>query len=90
MNAAEFLVSVAASIGFLFGLGGRHLPYDIVAALLIGGVIAAPIAAWLVSRLATRWLGVAVGLVLILAGVAIASRPKRVSVPAPAPAPARA
>ncbi|MEV4261712.1 sulfite exporter TauE/SafE family protein [Kribbella sp. NPDC049584] len=66
VNAAEFLVSVAASIGFLFGLGRDNLPYDIVAALLIGGVIAAPIAAWLVSRLATRWLGVAVGLVLIL------------------------
>ncbi|TCC33638.1 sulfite exporter TauE/SafE family protein [Kribbella sindirgiensis] len=66
VNAAEFLVSVAASIGFLFGLGGKHLPFDIVAALLIGGVIAAPLAAWLVSRLATRWLGVGVGLVLIL------------------------
>ncbi|RZU12323.1 hypothetical protein EV645_5589 [Kribbella rubisoli] len=66
VNAAEFLVSVAASIGFLFGLGRDNLPYGIVAALLIGGVIAAPIAAWLVSRLATRWLGVAVGLVLIL------------------------
>ncbi|WP_371401182.1 sulfite exporter TauE/SafE family protein [Kribbella sp. NBC_00662] len=66
VNAAEFLVSVAASIGFLFGLGRDSLPYGIVAALLIGGVIAAPIAAWLVSRLATRWLGVAVGLVLIL------------------------
>ncbi|TCC65817.1 sulfite exporter TauE/SafE family protein [Kribbella pittospori] len=66
VNAAEFLVSVAASIGFLFGLGGKNLPYDIVAALLIGGVIAAPLAAWLVSRLATRWLGVGVGLVLIL------------------------
>lgn len=66
VNAAEFLVSIAASLGFLFGLGGKHLPYGIVAALLIGGVIAAPLAAWLVSRLATRWLGVGVGLVLIL------------------------
>ncbi|MET9310382.1 sulfite exporter TauE/SafE family protein [Kribbella sp. NPDC003505] len=66
VNAAEFLVSVAASIGFLFGLGGKNLPFGIVAALLIGGVLAAPLAAWLVSRLATRWLGVGVGLVLIL------------------------
>ncbi|MFG1622840.1 sulfite exporter TauE/SafE family protein [Kribbella sp. NPDC049227] len=66
VNAAEFLVSVAASIGFLFGLGGKNLPHGIVAALLIGGVLAAPLAAWLVSRLATRWLGVGVGLVLIL------------------------
>ncbi|MGW7682689.1 sulfite exporter TauE/SafE family protein [Kribbella sp. NPDC054772] len=66
VNAAEFLVSIAASLGFLFGLGREHLPFDLVAALLIGGVIAAPLAAWLVSRLATRWLGVGVGLVLIL------------------------
>lgn len=66
VNAAEFLVAVAASIGFLFGLGRQNLPFGIVAALLIGGVLAAPLAAWLVSRLATRWLGVGVGLVLIL------------------------
>jgi uncharacterized membrane protein YfcA len=66
VNAAEFVVSVAASIGFLFGLGKENLPFDLVAALLIGGVLAAPLAAYLVSRLATRWLGVAVGLVLIL------------------------
>ncbi|GAA1510967.1 sulfite exporter TauE/SafE family protein [Kribbella lupini] len=66
VNAAEFIVSVAASLGFLFGLGSENIPYGIVAALLIGGVIAAPLAAWLVSRLATQWLGVGVGLVLIL------------------------
>jgi uncharacterized membrane protein YfcA len=66
VNAAEFIVSVAASLGFLFGLGNENIPYELVAALLIGGVLAAPFAAWLVSRLATRWLGVGVGLVLIL------------------------
>jgi uncharacterized membrane protein YfcA len=66
VSAAEFIVSVAASIGFLYGLGSANIPLRIVAALLIGGVIAAPLAAWLVSRLATRWLGVGVGLVLIL------------------------
>ncbi len=66
VSAAEFIVSVAASIGFLYGLGGSNIPLGIVAALLIGGVLAAPLAAWLVSRLATRWLGVGVGLVLIL------------------------
>ncbi|WP_433167684.1 sulfite exporter TauE/SafE family protein [Kribbella sp. CA-247076] len=66
VSAAEFIVSVAASIGFLLGLGKENLPFGIVAALLVGGVLAAPLAAWLVSRLATRWLGVGVGLVLIL------------------------
>lgn len=66
VNAAEFIVSVAASVGFLFGLGRQNLPFSIVGALLVGGVLVAPLAAWLVSRLATRWLGVGVGLVLIL------------------------
>jgi uncharacterized membrane protein YfcA len=66
VNAAEFIVSVAASLGFLFGLGQANIPYGLVVALLVGGVLAAPLAAWLVSRLATRWLGVGVGLVLIL------------------------
>jgi len=66
VSAAEFIVSVAASIGFLVGLGGQNIPYEIVAALLVGGVLAAPLAAWLVSRLATRWLGVGVAAVLIL------------------------
>jgi uncharacterized membrane protein YfcA len=66
VNAAEFVVSVAASLGFLFGLGHANIPYGLVIALLVGGVLAAPLAAWLVSRLATRWLGVGVGLVLIL------------------------
>ncbi|MFI6679204.1 sulfite exporter TauE/SafE family protein [Kribbella sp. NPDC050470] len=66
VSAAEFIVSVAASVGFLIGLGKENLPLGIVAALLIGGVLAAPLAAWLVSRLATRWLGVGVALVLVL------------------------
>ncbi|WP_350277312.1 sulfite exporter TauE/SafE family protein [Kribbella sp. HUAS MG21] len=66
VSAAEFMVAVAASVGFLLGLGKQNLPFGIVAALLVGGVLAAPLAAWLVSRLATRWLGVGVGLVLIL------------------------
>ncbi|GAA1583146.1 sulfite exporter TauE/SafE family protein [Kribbella sancticallisti] len=66
VSAAEFIVSVAASIGFLFGLGRSNIPVGLVAALLIGGVLVAPLAAWLVSRLPTRWLGVGVGLVLIL------------------------
>ncbi len=66
VSAAEFIVAVAASIGLLFGLGRSNIPVGLVAALLVGGVLAAPLAAWLVSRLPTRWLGVGVGLVLIL------------------------
>ncbi|MFC0626083.1 sulfite exporter TauE/SafE family protein [Kribbella deserti] len=66
VSAAEFVVAIAASAGFLIGLRNQSIPFGIVGALLIGGVIAAPLAAWLVSRLPTRWLGVGVAGVLIL------------------------
>ncbi|GID27863.1 sulfite exporter TauE/SafE family protein [Paractinoplanes brasiliensis] len=66
IDTSEFLVAVAASLGFLFGLGSESIDYGWVAALLIGGVIAAPIAAWLVRHIPPRVLGSAVGGVIIL------------------------
>ncbi len=66
VDTSEFIVSVAASLGFLFGLGTAGIDFGIVGALLIGGLIAAPIAAWLVSRLPARVLGVAVGGLILL------------------------
>ena len=67
VNAAEFLVSIAASAGFVFGLGPQFLAlWQPVAGLLVGGVIAAPIAAWAVSRANPTVLGGLVGLLLVL------------------------
>lgn len=66
VDTSEFIVSVAASIGFLAGLGTSGIDLGIVAALLIGGLIAAPIAAWLVSKLPARVLGVGVGGLIVL------------------------
>lgn len=66
IDTSEFLVAVAASLGFLFGLGSESIDFTWVAALLIGGVIAAPIAAWLVRHIPPRVLGSAVGGVIIL------------------------
>ena len=63
---AEFLVAVAASAGFILGIGSEDIPWSIVGALLVGGVIAAPIAAYLVRHVPTRLLGVGVGGVIIL------------------------
>jgi len=48
VNTAEFIVALAASLGFLVGLGTAGIDLGIVVALLIGGVIAAPIAAYVV------------------------------------------
>jgi uncharacterized protein len=61
VSASEFVVAVAASAGFLFGIGVAGVRLDYVAALLLGGLIAAPIAAYLVRHLNPRILGVVVG-----------------------------
>ena len=61
VGASEFLVTVAASAGFLTGLGTAGISLRIVLTLLAGGLVAAPISAWLVSRLPGAVLGTAVG-----------------------------
>lgn len=69
VDTSELLVSTAASVGFLLGLGTSGINLGLVAALLVGGLIAAPIAAWLVSRLPARIMGVAVGGIIVLTNV---------------------
>ena len=66
IDTSEFLVSIAASLGFLVALGSQGIDMAWVLALLIGGVIAAPIAAWLVRLIPPRILGSAVGGIIVL------------------------
>ena len=69
IDTSEFLVAVAASAGFFIGLGGGAIVPSMALALLIGGLIAAPIAAWLVRHIPPRLLGSAVGGLIILTNV---------------------
>jgi uncharacterized membrane protein YfcA len=69
IDTSEFLVAVAASLGFLVGIGSANINFGWVGALLLGGMIAAPIAAWLVRLLPPRVLGSAVGGVIVLTNV---------------------
>ena len=69
IDTSEFLVAIAASIGFFIGLGGGAIVPAMALALLIGGLIAAPIAAWLVRHIPPRILGSAVGGLIILTNV---------------------
>lgn len=62
---SEFLVTLFASLGFLVGLGTAGIDVRIVVALLVGGMFAAPIAAWLVSHVPAHLLGVLVGGMII-------------------------
>lgn len=66
MNTAEFLVSLAASVGFLIGLGISALDWRVLVPLLVGGLIAAPIAATITHRLPIRIMGVAVGGLIVV------------------------
>ncbi|MBS2936179.1 sulfite exporter TauE/SafE family protein [Nocardioides sp. J2M5] len=66
IDTSEFVVALGASLGFLLGLGSQGINWGYAGALLAGGVIAAPIAAWLVKHLAARVLGVAAGGLIIL------------------------
>ena len=61
VSASEFVVAVAASAGFIVGIGAAGVRLDYVAALLVGGLVAAPIAAYLVRHMNPRILGVIVG-----------------------------
>jgi uncharacterized protein len=66
VDTSEFVVALAASGGFLVGLGSQGIRWDVVVALLAGGVIAAPFAAWLVQKVTARLLGTAVGGLIVL------------------------
>jgi uncharacterized membrane protein YfcA len=66
VDTSECLVAVSASIGFLLALGSQGIRWGIVVALLVGGVIAAPLAAWLVQIVTARLLGVSVGGLIVI------------------------
>lgn len=63
VNAAEFSVTLAISITFLGTIGIDH--WQVVAGLLLGGVIAAPLAALLVKRVPERAVLIAVGVLVL-------------------------
>ena len=65
VNAAEFVVTLAACVGFFVGLGLGAIDLRIVLPLMIGGMLAAPVAAWVAKRLPMRIMGVAVGGLII-------------------------
>lgn len=69
VSGSEFIVSISASVGFLFALGTAGIDPAIVGMLLLGGAIAAPLSAWLVSRLDDRVLGTGVGALIIFLNV---------------------
>ncbi len=66
IDTSEFLVALAASLGFLFALGSQGIEWSWVLVLLVGGAIAAPIAAYIVRIVPPRILGSLVGGLIVL------------------------
>ena len=64
VNTAEFFVTYFATVVFIFILGVQHL--DIVLGLVIGGVIAAPLGAYIASKVNPKALLILVGALVVL------------------------
>lgn len=71
VDTAEFVVALAASLGFLVALGSQQISWLTVGGLLVGGVVAAPLAAWLVRVMPARLLGTAAGGLIVLTNLRI-------------------
>ena len=65
-NAAEFVVAVSVSSGFLTGAAQHGIPWIPVIGLVVGGVLIAPYAARLAGRLPHAPMGTLVGTLVIL------------------------
>ncbi|BDU24606.1 MULTISPECIES: sulfite exporter TauE/SafE family protein [unclassified Flavobacterium] len=64
VNAAEFAISFASGITFML-FGGIH-GWQVIIGLILGGVIAAPLAAYLVNKIKRKPMMIAVGVLIIL------------------------
>lgn len=60
---AKCILTVASAITFIFTIGIQH--WNIVAGLLIGGIVTAPFSAMLTAKLPTKKMFIAVGIVVI-------------------------
>ena len=83
VSTSEFIVTLAASIGFLTALGFAEVQWQIVLGLLVGGVIVAPFAALLVKVVPARMLGSLVGGLILLTNTRTLINADLVAVPEP-------
>lgn len=64
VNLTEFFVSFASSMTFIFVMGFGH--WQIILGLILGGVVAAPLAAFMVRRIPVKPMFIFVGTVIII------------------------
>jgi len=63
-TVAKFILTVASAVTFIFTVGIHH--WNLVAGLLLGGIITAPFSAMLTAKLPIKKMFVAVGIVVIV------------------------
>ena len=80
VNTSEFFVTLSQSIVFILTLGFMDT-WRIILGLLIGGAIAAPLAAHLVRRLPTRTLMGAVGVLIVVVSLRTILKAVGVAIP---------
>jgi len=66
VNLAEFFVTCSISGTFLLLIGWQNFNWLLVGSLMVAGMIAAPIAAFICRRLPVRAAGIAIGILIIL------------------------
>ncbi|NSL52511.1 sulfite exporter TauE/SafE family protein [Calidifontibacillus erzurumensis] len=69
VDTSEFAIALSSTIGFLLTIGWSQINIQWVIAFMIGGLIAAPIAAWLVKIIPTNLLGALVGGMIIITNI---------------------
>lgn len=69
VNTAEVAVAAVAAGSLLTSLGRGNLEMGIVVAMMVGGVVAAPLAAWVIRFIPARAMGLAVAALLLLTNV---------------------
>lgn len=71
---SEAAVAVSATLGFALTMGWEAFQIPWVLALMIGGVLAAPVAAWIVGKVPRHILGVLVGSVILISNLRTLAR----------------
>ena len=71
VSVAEFFVSVATFVTLVSRIPLSSLRWQVVVGLMLGGVIAAPLAAYVCGRLPTRTMMVAVSMLIMVLSVSI-------------------
>lgn len=69
VNLTEFFVALASSITFFTIIGISHV--NVIAGLILGGVVAAPIAAYASKRIPVKAMMITVGIMVILISIRI-------------------